>query len=53
MIFSKNAERWDTLKGQKFFDDFAKSRQFDPLKAENWYSVSKGQILRAVSACSC
>jgi hypothetical protein len=33
---------------RKFFDNFANSKQFDPLVAENWYSVSHKDIVDAV-----
>jgi hypothetical protein len=36
-------------KRRKFFDEFAKSKNFNPLDAENWYSITKAQILQAVS----
>jgi hypothetical protein len=32
-----------------FFDDFAKSKHFDPLDVEKWYSVTKREIVKAVS----
>jgi len=32
---------------RKFFDDFAKSKQFDPLDAERWYSIEKKEIRKA------
>jgi len=39
---------WKAPNGRRnFFDDFAKSRQFNPLNAENWYSISHREILRA------
>jgi hypothetical protein len=40
---SKPAGYWNTRNGQnirEFFENFAKSREFDPLVVENWYSLS-------------
>jgi hypothetical protein len=34
---------------RKFFDEFAKSKNFDPLDAERWYSISGREIIKAVS----
>jgi hypothetical protein len=34
---------------REFFDEFAKSHNFNPLVAERWYSVSKKDIEEAVS----
>ncbi len=36
-------------KARKFFDEFAKSKNFNPLDSERWYAVTKKEILRAVS----
>lgn len=30
---------------RKFFEDFAHSNSFDPLLAENWYSIPRDKIL--------
>jgi len=39
---------WKSFGNQrKFFDEFAKSQKFNPLKAENWYSVTLRDITRA------
>jgi hypothetical protein len=44
--------KWKDIKQQrKFFDEYAVSKQFDPLDAEKWYSISKKDIIRAVSIC--
>jgi len=32
---------------RKFLDEFAKSKHFDPLDAEKWYSITKEDIIRA------
>ncbi len=40
---------WKLSQQRKFLDDFAKSRQFDPLDPENWYLVEKKDIMQAVS----
>jgi len=34
-------------KARKFFDGFARSRKFNPLDAEKWYSVTHNEIIRA------
>ena len=34
---------------RKFFDNFAKSKQFDPLDVEKWYGVTQTDIRKAVS----
>jgi hypothetical protein len=31
---------------RKFFDEFAKSRNFDPLQPQNWYRFSSDDILQ-------
>jgi hypothetical protein len=44
----------DHFKGSKaseqrrFFDDFAKSKQFDPLDKRSWYGVTWKEIILAV-----
>lgn len=30
---------------KRFFESFAKDNEFDPLVAENWYNITKKQIL--------
>lgn len=35
----------DAVNRKKIFDKFAKSRGFDPLVAENWYSITSEDIL--------
>jgi hypothetical protein len=43
--FIKTETYWLAPNNHKiFFDNFAKARGFDPLKAHNWYSVSKDDI---------
>jgi hypothetical protein len=37
------------LLGLDFFVEVAKSKNFDPLDAEKWYSISRKDILEAVS----
>ncbi len=34
---------------RRFFDSFARSKEFNPLDAEKWYSVTYNEIARAVS----
>jgi len=42
------APGWKELaKQRKFFDNYAKSKNFNPLDAEKWYSVTHYQIIRA------
>jgi len=36
-------------KARNFFDEFAKSNNFNPLDTERWYSVTRKEVLRAVS----
>jgi len=46
--FPNAEEGWYELANRKvFFDEFAKSRQFDPLIPEMWYPITKQDILRA------
>jgi len=41
-------ERWKSPKKQRrFFDRFAKSKQFCPLIARNWYSITQRDIVRS------
>lgn len=38
---------WDSKDNRrKFFEEFAKSNNFDPLSSEQWNSISKSQILQ-------
>jgi hypothetical protein len=39
----RNPKRW-----RKFFDEFAKSKNFDPLDAKMWYSISGNEIRKFV-----
>jgi len=32
---------------RKFFEEFAKSKQFHPLDAERWYSITKKEVINA------
>jgi hypothetical protein len=34
---------------RKFLDDFAKSKHFNPLDAEKWYSITQKEIYSHVS----
>jgi hypothetical protein len=34
---------------RKFFDEFARSKNFDPLDAEQWYSITKTEIQKMVN----
>ena len=37
---------WDKKEHRKlFFDDLARTKGFDPLVAENWYSIDKETVL--------
>jgi hypothetical protein len=38
-----------TKRCRAFFDQFAKTNQFNPLQSENWYGIFKKDVLRAVS----
>jgi hypothetical protein len=39
------SDKWRNPKQRrKFFDDLANSKQFDPLNAENWYSITQKDI---------
>jgi hypothetical protein len=33
---------------RKFFNEFAKSKRFDPLDADKWYTITKKDVLSAV-----
>jgi hypothetical protein len=35
---------WEKAQHRKFFDAFAKSKGFDPLQTEKWYSISRKHI---------
>ena len=49
-MLTRSSEGWKTsAERRKFFDKFAKSNNFDPLEADNWYSVSRVEITNAVS----
>ena len=44
------AEGWKSPRIQReFFDVFARSKNFDPLDAEKWYSITRRDVLNAVS----
>src|ERR1700678_1041195 len=46
------SDGWTVLRRlRKLFDDFAESKQFDPLDSENWYSVFRKDIV-VVSLCT-
>jgi len=46
--FLKSKERWiEPEQHRKFFDKFAQSKQFDPLDAEKWYSITRKEITSA------
>jgi hypothetical protein len=32
-----------------FFDKFAKAKKFNPLDADKWYSITRNEVLHAVS----
>ena len=37
---------WHDLNNRKsFFDDFAKSKGFDPLLPENWYKIPRDEVI--------
>jgi len=40
-------DRTDPARRRKFFDDFAKTRQFNPLHTEKWYFITLQDILQA------
>eukprot|EP00026_Physarum_polycephalum_P002130 Phypoly_transcript_02134.p1 GENE.Phypoly_transcript_02134~~Phypoly_transcript_02134.p1 ORF type:complete len:738 (+),score=96.58 Phypoly_transcript_02134:691-2904(+) len=43
----KRSSYWENSANRKlFFDEFAKSQNFDPLVRENWYSVTRETILQ-------
>jgi len=43
--FFKSQEGWKANENQrKFFDEFAKSKHFDPLDTQKWYSFSRSEI---------
>jgi hypothetical protein len=35
-------------KRREFFDNFAKSKNFNPLDVENWYTMAKKDVVKAV-----
>eukprot|EP00026_Physarum_polycephalum_P008209 Phypoly_transcript_08288.p1 GENE.Phypoly_transcript_08288~~Phypoly_transcript_08288.p1 ORF type:complete len:377 (+),score=65.39 Phypoly_transcript_08288:81-1133(+) len=44
--FRRKRNHWENEANRReFFVDFAATKGFDPLKAENWYKVSAGSIL--------
>jgi len=46
--FFRSKKGWKALGNQrKFFDTFAESKNFNPLDAENWYSITYNEIVRA------
>jgi len=46
--FFKSKKGWKAPENQrKFFDGFARSKNFNPLDAEKWYSVTCKEIVRA------
>jgi len=49
--FSHHADKWqDPKKRRDFFDAFSKSRQFNPLDSEKWYSISLREVKKAGGA---
>jgi len=46
-FLERKASGQGNKKHRKFFDRFADSKQFDPLDAEKWYSISKQDIKQA------
>lgn len=42
----------DVGKRRELFDNIAKSRNFDPLIAENWYKFAKDARTEKVSRCA-
>jgi hypothetical protein len=47
-LFGKILTIFSDAKGMKFFFQFAKSKNSDPLDAEKWYSISRKDLLEAV-----
>jgi len=46
--FLKSTKGWKALGNQRrFFDSFARSKKYNPLHAEKWYSVTHNEIIRA------
>lgn len=46
-VYIYKGNPWSDRKDRKqYFGEVARSRGFDPLVAENWYSVSYDQLLR-------
>jgi len=39
--------KYDSINIRKFFDNFAQSRKFDPLKASSWYNINYTDIVAA------
>jgi hypothetical protein len=49
-VVNKRERDWkDSRKHRKFFEEFAKSRNLNPMNAKTWYSLSHLDIKRAVS----
>jgi hypothetical protein len=48
-LFTSDKQKWrKPERRRRFFDKFAKFKMFDPLDAENWYSITRKEIVRAV-----
>jgi len=46
--FFRSEKGWKALANQrKFFDEFARSKNFSPLDAEKWYSITNKEITTA------
>jgi len=44
----RKQSRWKAVgKRRNFFEEFSKSKNFDPLDAQKWYSITHGDIMRA------
>jgi hypothetical protein len=41
----------DPKKRRKYTDDFAKSKNFNPLDAEKWYTIKQKDIKKIVRSC--
>ena len=44
----KKTGKWTEKQRRLFFDNLARSKNFDPLNVEKWYSVSVKDVLKAV-----
>lgn len=40
------AKFWTFAAKRKFFDNIASIKGFDPIKKQNWYRISQGDLLR-------